>query len=74
MMTTQEAEEKYLHRMVVHHTKPFLFIISNIVRVESIYSDSFMVHFRHPHYEQMPEEHPVCASLEELERDWKVLG
>ena len=69
-MDLSTAKEKYLNKVVLHKEKPHLFEIANVY----MSGNEIIASFRHLYYSHVPIGQPVTASLEELEKNYKVIG
>lgn len=69
-MDLLEAQHKYLGKMLRHKTQPFLLFAVNLYAFDG----EIKAAFQHPHYQTIPKNQPLNATLNELENNWDVLG
>lgn len=73
-MELEDAQLKYLDKMVKHKTKPWVFFIWNVSLLGKWSNNEIQVVFRHPYYKHIPIGQPSSASVNELESDWEIVS
>lgn len=73
-MNIIEAREKYLNRLVMHLEKPYLAWVTDVVELSDLLPGSIEIYFQHPDYMKMSKGQPESASLDELEKNYRILG
>lgn len=69
-MNLIEAKRKYIGKMVRCKSSPFVLFVANVYEFEGL----IKVAFQHPYYRYIPKGQPLNSNLNELERDWEILG